>query len=297
MKDVTFGVKVPEDLRDEINELMKASGLVGREFMQELVDSYMLDRHKKEIPEMSAEIKELQSLTHRINEMYLYLGTRFQDIVNQNKIEQEEVSKELNNKDSEYEKKLRGYKDKIKQLEDDRVDTQKQLDGVTIDKEESDVRIKELTEQKESYKELNNQYKNNIEDLDKEVASLKGLKDKNKVLEKTNKELEEKNDNLASDLWFTKRDIEKLNNKLISNKEEYENAILSFKKQSNLEKQAAILELQLENQKKIEELNNRLANMQEEYNEKLKEILFDIESTKIGVDNNESRKNTTNWRS
>ena len=294
MKDVTFGVKVPEDLRDEINELMKASGLVGREFMQELVDSYMLDRHKKEIPEMSAEIKELQSLTHRINEMYLYLGTRFQDIVNQNKIEQEEVSKELNNKDSEYEKKLRGYKDKIKQLEDDRVDTQKQLDGVTIDKEESDVRIKELTEQKESYKELNNQYKNNIEDLDKEVASLKGLKDKNKVLEKTNKELEEKNDNLASDLWFTKRDIEKLNNKLISNKEEYENAILSFKKQSNLEKQAAILELQLENQKKIEELNNRLANMQEEYNEKLKEILFDIESTKIGVDNNESRKNTTN---
>ncbi|NLI89219.1 MAG: hypothetical protein GX366_02240 [Epulopiscium sp.] len=294
MKDVTFGVKVPEDLRDEINELMKASGLVGREFMQELVDSYMLDRHKKEIPEMSEEIKELQSLTHRINEMYLYLGTRFQDIINQNKREQEEINKELSCKDNEYENKLREYKDKIEQLKDDKVDIQKQLDNVTISKEESDQKIRELTEQRESYKELSNQYKNNIENLSKEVASLKELKVKNKALAKTNKVLEEKNDNIASDLWFAKRDIEKLSNKLISNKEEYESSILSFKKQSNLEKQAAILELQLENQKKVEDLNNRLANMQAEYNEKLKEILFDIENTKTGADNNESGKNATN---
>ena len=44
MKDVTFGVKVPEDLRDEINGLMKDSGLVGKEFMQQLVDVYMLEQ-------------------------------------------------------------------------------------------------------------------------------------------------------------------------------------------------------------------------------------------------------------
>lgn len=294
MKDVTFGVKVPEDLRDEINEIMKASGLVGREFMQELVDSYMLDRNKQQIPEMSEEIKELQSLTHRINEMYLYLGTRFQGIIESKAKETQDINIEIDDGKKEYERQIEVYEEKIKMLEGEKLKVEEEINIAEIKHKDFNIKINEITGYNENYQELNKQYKSNIEKLTIEVDELKSLKNINRELVKDNNQLQENNDNLASELWFSKREVEKLNKQLFKNKEDYKNNTSRLREQHHLEKQTAILELQLENQKAIEALNSKAANMQEEYNDKLKQLLFNMNNKELEGDGHGHRNNTTN---
>ena len=279
MKDVTFGVKVPQDLRDEINEIMKSSGLVGREFMQQLVDSYQLDRNKQAIPEMAEEIKELQSLTHRINEMYLYLGTRFQNIISLGEKEKKDIDQVIIENKLNHEENIKKYKEQVKIIEEKMGTLKEEYHEMEESKKEINTKLIELTSYNENYKELNEQYKNNIIKLTEELENLKPLKEDNTQLITANKQLQEGNDNLASDLWFAKRENEKLNEQLIKNKKEYEHYLSHLKNQQHLEKQTTVLELQLENQKNVEVLNKKMAVMQQEYHDKLKELLFQMEAT------------------
>ena len=279
MKDVTFGVKVPEELRDQINEIMKSSGLVGREFMQQLVDSYQLDKNKREIPEMAEEIKELQSLTHRINEMYLYLGTRFQNIVSLGEKEKKDMDQVIIENKLGYEEDIKKYKEQIKSIEEKMGALRQKSNEIEESKKDLSAKLTEITSYNENYKELNEQYKNNIIKLTENLESLKPLKEENTQLIASNKQLQESNDNLASDLWFAKRENEKLNDQLLKNKKEYERYTSHLKDQHHLEKQTNVLELQLENQKNVEVLNNKMAAMQEAYHEKLKELIFKTEAS------------------
>ena len=276
MKDVTFGVKVPEELRDEINEMMKGSGLVGREFMQQLVDSYLLDKNKQGIPEMAEEIKELQSLTHRINEMYLYLGTRFENIASLNKKDKEDMDQLIADNKQSYEKDIGDYKGKIKKSEEQVEEFKQEIAIIEKSNKKLSIKVDELNSYNENYKELNNQYKEKISELTNKIDSLKPLEEENSKLTSTNHQLQEANDNLASDLWFAKREIEKLNNQLLKNQKETERHVLHLKDQHHLEKQTTILELQLKHQKNVEALNSKMTSMQEEYHDKLKQLIFQI---------------------
>ncbi len=293
MKDVTFGVKVPEHLRDEINEMMKDSGLVGREFMQQLVDSHMLGKGKEEIPEMAEEIKELELLTHRMNEMYLYLGTRFKNIIKTTEKEKETISQEVTKEKEDYDKKLEGHNTKIHHMKEEMFRLTKELEDTKALNKELTIKIEEISGYNENYTELNKQYKNNIEELTNKIQELKHFKAKNDTLVLSNKTLEENNDRLASDLWFSKREIEKLEENLIKDKEEYKNHMSHLKDQQHLEKQTALLEMQLEHQKAIETLNSKTANLQEEYNDKLKELLFNTKNKQLEEKDHEHRNVAT----
>ena len=277
MKDVTFGVKVPESLRDEINEIMKASGLVGREFMQELVDAYGLDKTKQEIPEMGEEIRELQQLTHRVNEMYVYLGTRFQNIIALKEKEKEDIVLEAAEKKQAYEDKADKYKGEGKKIKEDMIRLEEALSSARKDAKDTSKALEELKGYNENYKELNDQYKITIEKLTKKVSQLQHLEEENEKLLKETANLKENNDTLASELWFAKREVEALNETMVKNSEEYQRSITQLKNQHQLEMQTSLLELQLENQKKVELLNQKTADMQKEYNDKLKELLFNVD--------------------
>lgn len=281
MKDVTFGVKVPEGFRDQINELMKDSGLVGREFMQQLLDSYLLDQNKQEVPEMAEEIKELQALTHRINEMYLYLGTRFQNSASLNEKEKKNMDEAIKSSKLSFEEKVRAYKEAAENtkisVEEKVTVLQQELDKTKQANKKLTEQLMEISDYNENFKELNSQYKNQITLLSKDIEKAEPLKMENTKLLGTNHKLQETNDNLASDLWFSKRENESLREEIQKNKKEYERYISHLKDQHHLEKQTTVLELQLEHQKNVEVLNSKMATMQEEYHEKLKQLLLQVE--------------------
>lgn len=277
MKDVTFGVKVPESFRNQINVMMKESGLVGREFMQELVDAYLLDENKQEVPEMTEEVKELQALTHRINDIYLYLGTRFQNIKNLNEKEKEDMDEFINESKASHEEDLVSYKEQVKNVEEEMKTCKDKYKEIEEVNKKLTTKIDAITGYNANYQELNNQYKNNIQELTKKLNAHQPLKEENDKLVKVNHQLKESNDDMASELWFAKREIEKLNESLIKNKKESDQQTAYLKDQYQLEKQTTVLELQLENQKNVERLNTKLATIQESYHEKLKEFILEIE--------------------
>lgn len=293
MKDVTFGVKVPEDLRDQINEMMKDSGLVGKEFMQQLVDTHLLGQSKAEIPEMAEEIKELEALTHRMNEMYLYLGTRFKNIIADVEKDKEAIRSQVKKEKEDYVKEKADYDSELKNVREEVVKLQKQIEASKSTNHELNLKLEEMAKYNANYTELNKQYKSNIEELTKKVEDLQHLKEKNDTLVVSNTKLEENNDRLASDLWFSKREIEKLQEALVKDREKYKNQLSHLKEQQHLERQTALLEMQLEHQKTIETLNDKTANLQEEYNNKLKELLFNTQKKQTEETNHEDTNVTT----
>ena len=106
--------------------------------------------------------------------------------------------------------------------------------------------------------------------------------------------MQENNDHSASELWFSKREIEKLEEKLVKNKEDYNNHISRLKDHHHLETQTALLENQLKHQKTVERLNEKTAEMQKEYNEKLKELLFNKENNHQEEKKNDHRDDSIN---
>jgi DNA repair exonuclease SbcCD ATPase subunit len=71
-----FSVKVPEELRERIRSLMDASGMQGKDFMEEIVKLYELHTAKKLLPTVAGDVEELQAITRRISEIFLSLVER-----------------------------------------------------------------------------------------------------------------------------------------------------------------------------------------------------------------------------
>lgn len=76
MADVTFGVKVPEEMKNELAEIMKSTQLTGKEFMGLLLTTYKLEQKKQAEDLLVKDIDELQRLLQRIQTMYLNVSER-----------------------------------------------------------------------------------------------------------------------------------------------------------------------------------------------------------------------------
>jgi predicted RNase H-like nuclease (RuvC/YqgF family) len=113
MCNVTFGIKIPEELKNQITKLMDDIGLSENEFMQQVINTYAMEKTKENIPQFAEDLKELQILTKRINNIYLNLGYRLDNFT---KSQEEEKQKLLQAKEnlivdlqSKYEKLKQNY--------------------------------------------------------------------------------------------------------------------------------------------------------------------------------------------
>lgn len=71
MADTTWGVKVPEELKEKVTEAMQNSGLSSKEFVENLLQTYELSHLKETQSVISPDIDELQALTLKI--LYILL--------------------------------------------------------------------------------------------------------------------------------------------------------------------------------------------------------------------------------
>lgn len=179
MSDSPFSVRMNDADKSEITSLINESGKSNKDFMNELISTYKLNKMKIEVPEMSEDIKHLEAIISQISEIYIGIGKRITTIEEANSIQ--------------YTKELSIYKEKIISLENT-------ISTLTIDK---DSFIKELSliksSQEEKEKQLSN-FQNTINDKNKL------LEDKSKLIE----EYRDKNDNLLSMLKDLKSYKEKV---------------------------------------------------------------------------------------
>lgn len=284
MSDVTFGVKVPEELKAQLEQLQKDSGLrTGKDFIQQLVNNYVVEKTKENIPQVAEDLRELQTLTQRINNIYLNLGYRIDNIT---KAQEEEQKQLLSKRDSI----ISDLQSKIEILATDKNTITEAYNNTVNLNSDYLQRVNQLTDNNNNIKALITEYKTKNDDLLSIVSEYKQYKDQVEQYKELLSQAQAQNidlsntiNNLNATVKAQDKELEQLNNKQIQDLEQ-------IKKESELNIKLAVAEVK-------EELNNKLNQEQQKHNaeiqdyqNKYKSLLEQMEKAKNTI----SKKNTDN---
>lgn len=299
MSDVTFGVKMPEELKKQLEDLQKNGGFrTGKDFMQQLVNIYQVEKAKDSIPVVAEDLKELQTLTQRINNIYLNLGYRIESI---NKSQEEAKTKILKDKDSiiqDLQTKIQDLKDQNDNLNNDNSEKVNLINSLY-------ERVNQLTNSNDSIKALNDEYKSKIDTMAGIVEQYKGYKDTNEELNKLLADSQTRNIEFNNNVKEKDIVIEKLNSELAAVKKANEKTvqelntkhnefIQSVKDKAELQREKAILELKSQQQHEKEELQDRYNKQIEEYQNKYRDLLKELEQKKAPRTTSSRKKQVSN---
>lgn len=259
MADVTFGVKVPEEMKNELSELMKESTVSGKEFMGMLIASYKLEKAKESSALFDGDLKELQGLIKRIQSLFINMIDKSSLEIETIKGESEKKLADKENEKKQFEEMIEGHQATIQQLQENikALETKnKQLENQLI---ESNEDIKTYKQQLKNQSLLDAKYQDEIHALNEKLEGYKRL---DLEIEERNDEctkLKQRNDEIASEVWFLKREVEKTQSEKEVLTEKYKKDLTQMKVQHELELKNQLLEQKLstslENVKLMEEIS------------------------------------------
>lgn len=273
MADVTFGVKVPEEMKIELSEIMKNTELSGKEFMNMLLTAYKLENNKKQQNFYAEDIGELQRLLNRIQGIYLNLGQKTEFVI-------EERLQDVQKVTEEKEKELSELLGKVSSLEKALQDKEKELQENQKHRDEMNQKyLSVVSERDEAKAQLRNnqllydKYETEIKQLQKQIEGLGRLEIEIEERNEENQKLKTRNDEIASDMWFLQREMDKLKEELVGaiNKSEEEKDKL--KQTYELELKNQLLEQKLAFNAKVELLKEENFKLQQEYAKKMQDYL------------------------
>lgn len=266
----TFGVKVPEELHQEAAELQKKLGLTGEGFLQELIAAFKTEKMKERTPEVAEDLRELQILTRRMDNIYLNLAQRIENI---NKMKEEEKIELISKKESiiyELQSKIEG----VKADYDGLIDAYNNVVNLNND---LNKRVNELTNMYNDNKALVEEYKSKndmltgmlkkYEKYPEQVEEYKNLltdaQSRNIELKNDLSAKEEENKRLSKQIQQNEKDFADRIDGLVARQKE---KIEDLKQQEEFKKDKALLEQDKIHQTEINKIN-------EANNEKIKELL------------------------
>lgn len=313
MSDVTFGAKVPEELKKQLEELQNDSGLrTGKDFMQQLVNCYVVEKTKKNIPQVAEDLKELQVLTQRINNIYLNLGYRIENVT---KAQQEQQQLELNKKDS----LISDLQSKLETINVEKDNITKSCDIIVNQNKEYLQRVNELTDSNDNIKALNEEYKRKNDDLLSIVGEYKQYKEENTKLQKemdkikstlsikdntinelenSNKQFNDKIKNDADMIIFykdqsetSKNEIKNLNKSILEKEKSHKEELGKLEEKSTIEISSYKEQIEILKEE-IKDINISISDKEKSYKEEL--IKLEEKSKSEIVELKESHKNAIN---
>lgn len=279
MADVTFGVKVPEEMKNELSELMKDSTLSGKEFMGLLLSSYKLEKAKEESDLFEGDLKELQIVLKRVQSIYTHMIEKSALHYNEQiKEVEKKVDEQLNEKEALLieQKKLEealelSQKKEVKQLHE--IETLKdKLSTLTQSKEQ-------LKQQLNNHLLLHTKFEEEIIYLKEQLENSKRLVVEIEERNTENTKLKNRNDELASEVWFLQREVEKLKEEKNHIEVKQQQELEQLKDKQVLEVRNQLLEQKLAFKEEIADLKEQLSKAKEDHHQleyhfqqKLKEL-------------------------
>ena len=276
MADVTFGVKVPEEMKNELAEIMKSTQLTGKEFMGLLLTTYKLEQKKQAEDLLVKDIDELQRLLQRIQTMYLNVSERVGLIVEERigEVEAVVVQKEEEKETLIKEKSL--LEEKINNLLKEKEEAKDRY--VVLEKAYSELE-EQISEQKIQIKQhhtLCEKYEEQIVGLKEENSKWERLEIEIKERNEENERLKVRNDEVSSELWFAQREVEKLKELLKQEEDGKNKELTTLKEKYDLELENSLLEQKLVFTNKIEVLKEEQHKVQQELNDRIQNLLLGI---------------------
>lgn len=264
MADVTFGVKVPEEMKNELSLMMKEHTLSGKEFMSMLLASYKLDQAKDEGKMYESDIMELQNLVKRIQGIFFNMVEKSK--MNQ-KEEQEALEKVIEAQKAEKEELLLKKDELEKALAEAKVkeaEHYKKEEALVKEVEAAQRETKLQKVQLENNLLLHKKFEEEVTTLKARIASLERLELEIEERNDENTKLKTRNDELASEVWFLQRDAEK------NTKEKEQLLATQQKEATHLKEQFALqlknelLEQKLRFSEEISKLKDEISSIKDE---------------------------------
>ncbi|MBU3092716.1 hypothetical protein KPL35_11580 [Clostridium sp. CF011] len=268
--DAILSVRISDELKQKFNELAQSEGINNKELMEQVVKYYELNRAREGDSTMSEDIKELQTITSRMADIYI-------NIVERNNIKALEVKNihrnELidNNKENE---KLKG---EITLLKEDN----KKISSLGKDLSDAKHITKELQENIKNLKTLNNMQEEKI--LSLANTNEKYIKFEDEIIElKTSldKSLNE-NMQLKNELLSKKDEQDKLIKQIDQlnqiNKNKIDELQIKAKQDVEMQRERTSFEMDKELLKLKEGQQIKTQELQESFNEKITNLLKEKE--------------------
>lgn len=286
MADVTFGVKVPEEMKNELAEIMKNTQLTGKEFMSLLLSAYKLERQKQSENVLAQDIDELQRLLQRIQNMYLNMSERVNLIVEEriSEVEQgleekEEEKKSLLEEKTNLEEEIKRLKEEeIKVLKEEKKNLEKEICGLNDTIKELEEVIKDQKQQMKQHHLLCEKYEEEILRLKEENSKWERLAVEIEERTAENERLQTRNDELASEIWFNQRELEKSKESLRIESEKHHQEISALKEKYELELKNQLLQQSLLFNEEKTKMQSQHYNEMEKLQSKIQDFLLNADN-------------------
>lgn len=289
---VTWSVKIDDETKQDIQQLLNNSGQQGKDFVQTLVTAYKINKVKESNPDAKVDIEELQYHTSRVNEIYYNLTSR--------------VASNIKNIIRQHDERLDAKQLEIDMLKEEKVKLKEELinsnnckQAIEQTHQEQIKKFDDLGASKAVLEDLNHQYKDKIETLSELVIEYKQFKEdietlnmelskretKSKELEIKSNELEGQLKELASQLRQSQDQVAtsvlKANELQLKNETDIKELQEKYKEELQLWNDKLALKYDKEAVKKLQESQEQLQLVRDEYNEKVKVLLQQMQQAQI----------------
>lgn len=268
--DAILSVRISDELKQKFNELAQSEGINNKELMEQVVKYYELNRAREEDSTMSEDIKELQTITSRMADIYI-------NIVERNNIKALEVKNIHRNELIDNNKENEKLKEQIALLKEEN----KKISS--LGKDLSDVKniAKELQENIKNLKTLNNMQEEKILSLAK--TNEKYIKFKDEIIELKTSFDKSANENmqLKNELLSKKAEQDKLVKQIDElnqiNKNKIDGLQIKAKQDVEIQRERSIFEMDKELLKLKEGQQLKIQELQENFNERITNLLKEKE--------------------
>lgn len=277
MAQETWGLKLEQELKDKIQEIIKNDFDSSKEFMEQVVSLYELDQLKKGENVLTEEVEELEKLTRRINDIFINANAK--------------INTMLEDKESKGVKQIEQKQRLIERLQADLVKLEEEKenisginDSLVNSLNESSQEVNQLTHTVNTQEALINEYKEKNDTLTGLVAEYKADHEQVQVLQKESMNLSNKNKELTFELDKLKDTYQEQATKhqesVQATLKAHEVEIQAKDQQAQIKLNTALLEERQKHQKDLQALQDKHNKEIEQYQSKYKELLEQLEQKK-----------------
>ncbi|MBX4259808.1 hypothetical protein KTC96_10025 [Clostridium estertheticum] len=256
--DAILSVRISDEVKQKFNELAQNEGINNKEFMEQVVKSYELNRAKEEDSNMSSDINELQTITNRISDIYI-------NIVERNNIKNLEVKNVHKNELIDKDKVIQKLNENIISLKDEKKEDNKKLSLLEKDQLDNKHIVKELQENTKSLKTLNNMQGEKILKLNETNEKYIKYKDEILMLKTEVDKLTNENIQFKQDLFNKNEETSRLVNQVNELKEINKNKIDEIETKSKQD-------IEIQKERGIFQMDKELLNLREQQQLKMQEL-------------------------
>lgn len=284
MAQDTWALKLDTELKEKLQEIIRNDFESSKDFMEQVVNMYQLNQLKQGENVLSSEVEELESLTRRINNIFINANGKINTMLQDKDIKAEQQT-ELKQKLIE---RLQGDLNKLEQEKNGISSINDELVNLNNEYKQE---VNQLTKSNSTLNDLVVEYKEKNDTLTGLLQEYKQDREENKALEKANKELLAKINQVQLDAAKQASESEELRAKLQEQENKHQDELqeiinkhsdelVNMKRSAEIERNMYVLELQSEHQTKLHQIQNKHIDEIEKYQAKYRELLEQMQQVK-----------------